>query len=229
MTRVGEIADTPGVHGVALAPDLGRGYVSAGAASTIVVFDLKTLARLKDIKSTGENPDAILYDAATRRVFAFNGRGRNATVIDAVSNEVVGTIALDAKPEFARADGQGHVYVNLEDKNSLAVIDSRALTLLSVWPIAGCEEPSGLALNAQGKQLFAACGNRVMAVIDASFRARTGHGPHRRRYRRRGLRPRRAAGIRLLRRRGADGGHAGVLRGRSRSRSPSRRSAAPAP
>ena len=150
MKRVGEIADTPGVHGVALAPDLGRGYVSAGAASTIVVFDLKTLARLKEIKSTGENPDAILYDAATRRVFAFNGRGRNATVIDAVSNEVVGTIALDAKPEFARADGQGHVYVNLEDKNSLAVIDSRALTLLSVWPIAGCEEPSGLALNAPG-------------------------------------------------------------------------------
>lgn len=177
MKRVGEIADTPGVHGVALAPDLGRGYVSAGAASTIVVFDLKTLARLKEIKSTGENPDAILYDAATRRVFAFNGRGRNATVIDAVSNEVVGTIALDAKPEFARADGQGHVYVNLEDKNSLAVIDSRALTLLSVWPIAGCEEPSGLALNAQGKQLFAACANRVMAVIDATSGRELGTAP----------------------------------------------------
>lgn len=168
MARIGEIPDTPGAHGVALAPDLGRGYVSAGAAATIVVFDLKTLAHLKDIKSTGENPDAIIYDSATRRVFAFNGRGRNATVIDALSNEVVGTIALDAKPEFARADGAGHVYVNLEDKNSLAVIDARARRVLAVWPLSGCEEPSGLALDRQGKRLYAACGNHVMAVIDAT-------------------------------------------------------------
>jgi DNA-binding beta-propeller fold protein YncE len=168
LARVGEIADTPGVHGIALAPDLGRGYVSAGAAGTIVVFDLKTLARLKDIKSTGENPDAILYDPATRRIFAFNGRGRNATVIDAVSDEVVGTIALDAKPEFARADGAGRVYVNLEDRNTLAVIDSRTLSVLSKWPITGCEEPSGLALNASGKQLYVACANYVMAVLDAT-------------------------------------------------------------
>jgi DNA-binding beta-propeller fold protein YncE len=168
LTRIGEIADTPGVHGVALAADLGRGYVSAGAAGTIVVFDLNTLARLKDIKATGDNPDAIVYDAATRRVFSFNGRGRNATVIDAVSDEIVGTIALDAKPEFARADGRGHIYVNLEDKNSLAVIDSRALTVLSVWPISGCEEPSGLALDAAAARLFPVCGNRIMAVMDAN-------------------------------------------------------------
>ena len=168
MARIGQIPDTPGAHAVALAPELGRGYVSAGAAGTIVVFDLKTLAHLKDIKSTGENPDAIVYDSATRRVFAFNGRGRNTTVIDAVSNEVVGTIALDAKPEFARADGAGHVYVNLEDKNSLAVIDSRALTVLAVWPLSGCEEPSGLALDRKGKQLYAACSNHVMAVLDAA-------------------------------------------------------------
>lgn len=168
MTRIGEIPGTAGVHGIALAADLGRGYVSAGAAGTIVVFDLKTLARLKEVKSTGENPDAIIYDGATRRVFAFNGRGRNATVIDAVKNEVIATIALDAKPEFARADGQGHVYVNLEDKNSLAVLDSRALTVLSVWPITGCEEPSGLALNVAARQLYAVCDNRVMAVMDAT-------------------------------------------------------------
>jgi DNA-binding beta-propeller fold protein YncE len=168
LARVGEIADTPGAHGIALAAELGRGYVSAGAAGTIVVFDLKTLARLKDVKSTGENPDAIIYDPATRRVFAFNGRGRNATVIDAVSNEVIGTIPLDAKPEFARADGEGHVYVNLEDKNSLAVIDSRTLSVLASWPISGCEEPSGLALNAAGKQLYVACANYVMAVMDAT-------------------------------------------------------------
>ena len=168
LARLGEIPDTPGVHGIALAPELGRGYISAGAAGTIVVFDLKTLARLKDIKATGENPDAILYDPPTRRVFSFNGRGRNATVIDAVSNEVIATIALYAKPEFARSDGKGHVYVNLEDKNSLAVIDSRGLTVQSVWPIKGCEEPSGLAIDVGAGQLFAVCDNHVMAMIEAA-------------------------------------------------------------
>lgn len=165
---VGEIADTPGVHGIALAPDLGRGYISAGRANSIVVFDLKTLARLQEIKTTGENPDAILYDAATRRVFSFNGHGRNVTAIDAVTNAVIGTIALDAKPEFAVSDGKGHVYVNLEDKSSLAVIDPAHLTVTSVWPIAGCQEPSGLAIDAARGYLFPACDNKVMAVVDAS-------------------------------------------------------------
>jgi hypothetical protein len=167
LRRVGEIPDTPGVHGIALAPELGRGYISAGASGAVVVFDLGSLARLAEIKVTGENPDAILYDSATRRVFTFNGRGRNATVIDAVKGEVIATLALDAKPEFAQADGRGHVYVNLEDKSSLASIDSRALTVQAVWPISGCEQPSGLALDAAGRQLFSVCDNRVMAVMDA--------------------------------------------------------------
>jgi DNA-binding beta-propeller fold protein YncE len=165
---VGEVADTQGVHGIALAPELGRGYISAGRANTIVVFDLKTLARLKEIKTTGENPDAILYDAATRRVFSFNGHGRNVTAIDAVTNAVLGTIALDAKPEFAVSDGKGHVYVNLEDKSSLAAIDPAHLTVTSVWPIAGCQEPSGLAIDATRGHLFPACDNKVMAVVGAS-------------------------------------------------------------
>ncbi len=177
LARVGEIADTPGVHGIALAPDLGRGYISAGAAGTIVVFDLKTLARLKDVRATGENPDAIVYDAPTRRVFSFNGRGRNATVVDAMTNEVIGSIALDAKPEFARSDGRGHVYVNLEDKSSIAVIDTKALTVLSVWPIAGCEEPSGLAIDTAGERLFPVCDNHVMAVVDAGSGKVLGSAP----------------------------------------------------
>jgi DNA-binding beta-propeller fold protein YncE len=167
MVRAGEIGDTPGVHGIALAADLGRGYITAGGSGTVVVFDLKTLARLKDIKVTGENPDAIVYDSPTRRVFSFNGRGRNATVIDAVTNEVIGTIALEAKPEFARSDGRGHVYVNLEDKNSIADIDARTLKVLAVWPIAGCEEPSGLAIDAAARRLFPVCDNHVMPVVDA--------------------------------------------------------------
>ena len=170
LERVGEISDTPGVHGIALAPELGRGYISAGGTSTIVVFDLKTLARIKDIKSTGETPDSIVYEPATQRVFAFNGRGHNATVIDAVSNEVAGTIALDAKPEEARADGAGRVYVNFEDKNSLAVIDARTLTVQAVIPLTGCDSPSGLALNAGARQLFAACANHVMVAVDAAGR-----------------------------------------------------------
>jgi DNA-binding beta-propeller fold protein YncE len=168
LTRIGEIADTPGVHGIALAPELRRGFISAGASSTIIEFDLQSLARLKEIKSTGENPDAIIYDRATQRVFAFNGRGRNATVLDARTAELIGTIELDAKPEFAAADGKGRVYVNLEDKNALAVIDSRALALVSVWPLTGCEDPSGLALNVAAGQVYSVCSNRLMVVTDAA-------------------------------------------------------------
>lgn len=168
LTVIGEIPDTPGVHGIALAPDLNRGYVSAGRAGTVVVFDLKTLARLKEIKVTGENPDAILYDPATHRVFTFNGRGRNVTAIDAKTGEVVGTVAVDAKPEFAVSDGKGRVYVNLEDKNSLAELDPQKLAVLAKWPLAGCEEPSGLALDAAHERLFPVCGNKVMAVVDGA-------------------------------------------------------------
>ncbi len=177
LAVVGEIPDTPGVHGIALAPELNRGYVSAGRAGTVVVFDLKTLARLKEIKVTGENPDAILYDPATQRVFTFNGRGRNATAIDARTDEILGTIPLDAKPEFAATDGKGHVYVNLEDRNSLAVLDPKKLTVSSVWPLSGCEEPSGLALDAAREHLFPVCANKVMPVVDAASGKLLGSAP----------------------------------------------------
>jgi len=177
LALAGEIADTPGVHGIALAPDLGRGYISAGRAGVIVVFDLKTLARLKEIKTTGENPDAILYDAASQRVFTFNGRGRNATAVDARTDAVIGSIALDGKPEFAVADGKGRIYVNLEDKSSLAVIDPRTLSVISVWPISGCQEPSGLALDAAGGHLFPVCANKVMTVMDAASGKVLGSAP----------------------------------------------------
>jgi DNA-binding beta-propeller fold protein YncE len=166
LAVAGEIDDTPGVHGIALAPDLGRGYISAGNASAIVVFDLKTLARLKEIKTTGAGPDAILYDPATHRVFSFNGHGRNVTAVDTATDTVIGTIPLDAKPEFAAADGKGRLYVNLEDKSSLAVIDPQKLVVTAVFPIAGCEEPSGLALDAARERLFPGCRNQVMAVVD---------------------------------------------------------------
>jgi hypothetical protein len=177
LAVVGEIADTPGVHGVALAPDLNRGYVSAGRSGSVVVFDLKSLARLKEIKVTGDNPDAILYDPATHRVFTFNGRGRNATAIDARRDEIVGTVALDAKPEFAATDGKGRVYVNLEDKNSIAALDPRKVSVVSTWPLAGCEEPSGLALDAAHGRLIPVCANKLMAVVDAASGKLLGTAP----------------------------------------------------
>ncbi|MBV8973594.1 MAG: hypothetical protein JOY74_00610 [Sinobacteraceae bacterium] len=177
LTLAGTIADTPGVHGIALAGDVGHGYISAGRSGTIVVFDLSSLERLKEIKATGANPDAILYDSATHRVFSFNGRGRNATVIDARTDEVIGTIALDAKPEFAVRDGEGRVYVNLEDKSSIAQIDAQHLRVSAVWPVSGCQEPSGLAIDVSGQRLFAGCDNKVLAVVDARSGRTLGTAP----------------------------------------------------
>ncbi|MGH8456688.1 MAG: YncE family protein, partial [Stenotrophobium sp.] len=161
-----EIPDTPGVHGIALAPELSRGYISCGKANLVKVFDLKTNAVTASIP-VGQEPDAILYDAATQRVFAFDGHGKTATVIDAKTNAVVGTIAMGGKPEFARADGQGHVYVNIEDRSELLAIDARTLKPIARWPLAPCTEPSGLAIDAAHRRLFPVCHNRTMLAVNA--------------------------------------------------------------
>ncbi|MBV9344046.1 MAG: YncE family protein [Gammaproteobacteria bacterium] len=166
LQPVGSVADTPGVHGIAPVEELGRGYISAGRADAIVEFDLASLKRLKEIKSTGKNPDAIIYDPAARRVWAFNGHSNNATVIDTDKDEVTGTVALSGKPEFAASDGQGRVYVNIEDQGKIAVLDARELRVIAEWPLPGCEEPSGLAINAAGGQLFSACSNRTLVALD---------------------------------------------------------------
>jgi DNA-binding beta-propeller fold protein YncE len=161
----GDIPDTSGVHGIALAPELGRGFTSNGKANTATIFDLKTLAPLGTVK-TGENPDAILYDPATKRVFTFNGRSANATAFDAAKGDVLGTIELGGKPEFAVADGAGKVFVNIEDKSEVVELDSKELKVLARWPIAPAEEPSGLAIDVRQKRLFSVGGNGKMAVID---------------------------------------------------------------
>jgi DNA-binding beta-propeller fold protein YncE len=145
---VGEIPGTEGVHGIALAPDLHRGFTSNGRSSTVTTFDMGTLAVVGSVKVTGDNPDAIIYDPASHRVFTFNGRGKNATAIDAATGTVAGTVPLDGKPEFAAADGKGRVFVNIEDKNQVSVIDSRALRVEKSWPIPSCDEPTGLAMTA---------------------------------------------------------------------------------
>jgi DNA-binding beta-propeller fold protein YncE len=165
-TLVGELPDTPGVHGVALAPELGRGFTSNGRGATVTIFDLKSLRALGQAK-TGTNPDAIVYDPASKRVFTFNGGSADATAIDAASGAVAGTIALNGRPEFAVADGAGRIYVNLEDKSKLLALDSRRPAVVSRWPLAPCEEPSGLAMDVRHQRLFIGCANQLMAVADA--------------------------------------------------------------
>jgi DNA-binding beta-propeller fold protein YncE len=161
---VGDIPNTPGVHGIALATELGKGFISNGRDSTVTVFDERTLATTGSIKVTGRNPDAILYDPATRRVFTFNGGSANATAIDAASGTVAGTVALDGKPEAAVIDRAGHIWVNIEDKSEIEEFDPRTLRSLGHWPLEGCEEPSGLAIDRLLGRLFSACSNAVMAV-----------------------------------------------------------------
>jgi DNA-binding beta-propeller fold protein YncE len=163
---VGDIPDTPGVHGIALAPQFGRGFISNGREGTVTIFDLSTLKALSKVKA-GENPDAILYDPATKRIFAFNGHSHDATAIDAEKGTVVGTIKLDGKPEFAVSDEKGGVFVNIEDKSELAAIDPDKLTVRAVWPLAPCQEPSGLAMDRKNRRLFAGCDNKLMAMVDA--------------------------------------------------------------
>jgi len=162
---VGDIADTPGVHGIALAADLGRGYISAGITNRVKVFDLHTRKVIDNI-AVGAKPDAILYDPYTHRVVAFNGRGDSASVIDTATNTVVDTMALGGQPEFAQSDGAGHVYVNLEDKNQLAVIDMATLKVTARWALPGCDGPSGLALDAAHERSFSVCSNAVMTILD---------------------------------------------------------------
>ncbi|HJQ34606.1 MAG TPA: hypothetical protein VJ866_20665 [Pyrinomonadaceae bacterium] len=163
---VGDIPDTPGVHGIAVVEEAGKGYVSSGRASAVTVFDLKTLKTLKQIP-VGKNPDAILYDAASGRVFTMNGGSDDATAIDVKTDAVAGTLALGGKPEFAVADGRGRVFVNLEDKSAIAEFDSRRLAVEARWPIAPAEEPSGLAFDGRHRRLFSVGSNKLMAVVDA--------------------------------------------------------------
>jgi DNA-binding beta-propeller fold protein YncE len=162
-----EIPNTPGVHGIALAQDLGKGFTSNGRENTVTVFDLKTLKETARIKIEGENPDAILYDAATKRVFTFNGRSKNATAIDAVKDTVIGNIPLNGKPEFAAADGKGMVFVNIEDTHELTSIDAGKAVVVKTWSLKPCEEPAGLAIDLKSRRLFAGCHNKMVAVANA--------------------------------------------------------------
>src|SRR6516225_7717266 len=165
--NVGDIPDTQGVHGIALAPDLGRGFTSNGREGTVTIFDIQSLKPIGEKVKVGENPDAILYDPATKRVFTFNGRSHDATAVDGATGKVLGTIKLDGKPEFAASDAKGTVFVNIEDKSELTAIDPNTLAVKAKWPLAPCTEPSGLAIDRKHRRLFAGCDNKMMAVVDA--------------------------------------------------------------
>ena len=163
---VGKIENTLGVHGIAIAADLGRGFVSDGQSSTVTIFDLKTLKTIAEVP-TGKKPDAIIFDPATSRVFAFNGGSNSATVIEAKDGKVAGTIDLGGGPEFASADGNGYVYNNLEDESLVLKINSRTLKVEQRWPTAPCASPSSMAIDRANRRLFLGCRSKVMAVMNA--------------------------------------------------------------
>jgi DNA-binding beta-propeller fold protein YncE len=162
---VGDIPDTPGVHGIAIADDLGKGFVSNGRGNNVTIFDLKTLKTTGTV-ATGENPDSIRYDAVSKRVFTFNGRSNNSTAIDAKTGAVAATIPLPGKPEFSVADGKGHVYANIEDTNEIVEIDAAKATVTKKYSLSPCDGPSGLAIDTKDRRLFSVCSNRVMAISD---------------------------------------------------------------
>lgn len=163
---VGSVDGLMRVHGIAVAPPLGVGFISDGGANQVVQFGLKDLAKQKTMK-TGSNPDGIVFDELSKRVFAFNGRSQDATVINAADGADAGTIKLSGKPEFPVSDGIGHVFVNIEDKNEIASINVKTLAVDAHWPLTPCESPSGLAFDKAHSRLFSVCDGKVMAISDA--------------------------------------------------------------
>jgi DNA-binding beta-propeller fold protein YncE len=162
---IGDIVDTPGVHGIAIASELNRGFTSNGRANTATIFDLKSLKVLGQVR-TGENPDAILYDQASKLVLTFNGRSKDATLFEAASGKVVSTIPLGGKPEFATTDGRGKVFVNIEDTNEVVEIDSLKRSLTKRYSLKPCEEPTGMGLDAEHHRVYSGCHSKVMTVLD---------------------------------------------------------------
>jgi YVTN family beta-propeller protein len=163
---IGQITDTPGVHGIALVKSQGKGFTSNGKADTVSVIDLNTLKHVAEIKA-GDKPDAIIYDPGTDRIIVSNGDSDDVTVIDATAAKVIGTIPVGGAPEYSAADGKGTVWTNLEDKNAFVTIDLKSLKVTKTTPIAGCEEPASMAFDSANRRLFIGCKNQVLAVVDA--------------------------------------------------------------
>jgi DNA-binding beta-propeller fold protein YncE len=167
LRAVGSIDNTSGVHGIAIAQDLREGFTSNGLAASVTVFDLDSLKTLATIGGTGQKPDAIAYEPQSKRVWTFNGKSHDASVIDPVARRVIDTVALPGKPEFAVADKDGHLFVNIEDKSELVKIDGKTHKVLQTWSLAPCQSPSGLAIDAAHHRLFSVCDNKTMAITDS--------------------------------------------------------------
>ena len=165
-TVAGDIPNTSGVHGIAIDPKSGHGFTSNGRANTVSIFSLKTLAKVAEV-AVGTNPDCIIFDPATERVFTFNGGSNDATAIDGATGKVIRTIPLPGRPEYAVADGKGHVYNNIEDKSEVASINAKTLKVENVWPLAPGDGPSGIAMDPKSRRIFSVCGNQKMTVLDA--------------------------------------------------------------
>jgi DNA-binding beta-propeller fold protein YncE len=164
--RVGQITQLHGVHGIAVAPEFGKGFISNGQSNSVTIFDLKTLAKSGEPAVGGQNPDSICFEPKTNRVFTFNGRSGDSTAIDAKTNEIIKTFPVGQKPEFCAADGAGKLYVNLEDSSEIVEIDAAKPAVLRQASLAPCEGPSGLAIDTKNKKLFSVCSNKMMAVTD---------------------------------------------------------------
>jgi len=177
-TLIGTIPNTQGVHGIALAPDLHRGFTSNGRADSVTAFDLDTLKTLQEMKVPGHNPDSILYEPKGKHVFTFDGRSKDVTVLDATTLAVVATIPVPDKPEFSQDDHAGHIFVNIEsDPGQMVEIDSRKLIVLATWPLPGCNSPSGLAIDRPHHRLFSVCDGNVMAVTNSHTGAQVAQVP----------------------------------------------------
>jgi DNA-binding beta-propeller fold protein YncE len=162
---VGQITQLHGVHGIAVAPEFGKGFITNGQSNSVTIFDLKTLAKVGE-PQTGQNPDSVCFEPKTKRIFTFNGRSSDSTAIDPKTNEVIKNLPLNGKPEECAADGAGKIYANLEDSSEIIEIDAAQPAVLRHASLAPCESPSGLAIDIKNKKLFAACSNKLMAVID---------------------------------------------------------------
>jgi YVTN family beta-propeller protein len=165
--QVGTISNTPGVHGIAIASEFGHGFITAGKADSVIMFDLKTLRLLSEIK-VGKKPDAIVYDPATKHIYAMNGDSDSSSVIDAADGQLIETIALGGNPESAVSDGKGNIYINLEEKAETIQVDAKALRVLHHWPLAPGKTATALAFDPETRRLFAGCrGGQLMVVLDA--------------------------------------------------------------
>lgn len=162
---VGSIPQLHNVHGVAIAADLNKGFISNGQSNSVTIFDLKTLEKTGE-PATGMNPDSICYEPKTHRVFTFNGRSNDSTAIDAKTGEPLTSFPVGGRPEFCAADGNGKIFVNLEDKSSIVEIDAAKPAVLRTSSLAPCDSPSGLALDSKDGVLFSVCDNKMMAVTD---------------------------------------------------------------